>query len=1053
VSEEDPAATLRELEASYARAVGRLRHLEQQVEDGRVMIEEARREATELREERDRLAQRLRKAERDFASRGRQLARVERQLTRLRARRSVRLALAAAAAASPLVRLAKRIRHPGRTKTSGSGREPASSRRRSFATTVRRIRRLRSAPHSTSGPLVSIVILTRNGAHHLERLLPKLAGATAYRSFEVIVIDNASTDGTAALLERSWGFPLRVHRNPVNTSFSAGCNQGIADATGAHVLLLNNDIEPINPGWLGAMVDTLEADARRGAVGALLVYPQVDEAPEGGRSRELTVQHRGIRFTWDSGVPRAMNQGGDDPTLPSLAEVEEVPAATAACLLVRGETLREVGGLDEAYVYGAEDVDLCLEIVAAGWTIVECGEAALFHHESSTQDSLAAGVVRINRMTNAQSLAEQWASRLDRSLRLDLFRTERRWLEHRDPTVAITLTQDDPAAGWGDWYTAHELGDALGDLGWKVLYAESYEDHWYSLPPEIDVVVSLLDRFDIGRIDPGIYSIAWIRNWVERWVEHPWIDDYDLVLASSDIALDIVRDRTSHRPARLPLATNPDRFEPRPLDPTFAADYTFTGNYWGVERKLMSQLEVRPDERFLLFGKGWDRFPRMSRYWRGHLRYEQLPDAYSSAKIVLDDTAGPTKPYGAVNARVFDALASGTLVLTDNGVGARELFDDLLPSFDSRQELRDLLDRYLGDDELRTRTAAELRQMVLDRYTYQRAAASIVTAARDQIMTPRVAVKIGPPDHETAERSGDTHFARVFAAALRRSRYATRIDILPEWHDRDRQAVDVAVHLRGLTPYVPKPSHVNVLWVISHPEDVTAGECEPFDLVLVASDLHATRLREAVNVPVHTMYQATDPHRFSPTEPDPDLHAELLFVGNSRLQDRHGVRWAVEARLPLTIYGSEWEGLVDPRLVRAAYFPNERLNDLYCSADIVLNDHWPDMRDAGLISNRIFDALACGAFVISDSVSGIGAMFDGAVPTYSSREELAELVRHYLAHPAERKQLAARGMKIVRDHHTFDARAAVFDDLVTPLLASRPSTVIPGEEREAADGR
>jgi len=1047
--------------ASASKATDRSRELQGQIDRIRTDLAKATADAsrqsataTEIDSENRALGEKIRnlegqlqKTNRQLQKTNRQLQKTNRQLSRLRGRRSVRLVLAVASLARPLFRLVRRIRRGRPAKPpAGTTAPPTNARRatprRSPTAVVKAIRALRPDRHATEGPLVSILILTRNGAHHLERLLPKLEKETAYRSFEVIVVDNGSTDSTGALLDRDWGFPLRVITNPGNTSFSAGNNQALAVAEGEHLLFLNNDIEPINEGWLGAMVDTLLAGPGRGAVGALLVYPRLEAGSVDKRALELTVQHRGTRFTWDRGAPRAINQGGgEDPTDPALTRLVEVPAATAACLLVRGEALRQVGGLDEAYVYGAEDVDFCLRLREAGWTIVECGEAALFHHESSTQDALARTLVRINRTGNAHVLAERWAPRLDRTLRLDLFELDRRWLEHLHPTAAITVTRDDPDAGHGDWYTAHEMGDALARLGWTVHYVERHKDHWYELSDDVDAVISLLDAFDVRRIPDRVYSVAWVRNWVERWVEQPWIDDYDLVLASSDIAMDIVRERSSHVPRKLTLATNPERFHPLPPNPTFVSDYVFTGNRWGVGREITSMVEVRPGERFLVFGKGWDEDPRIGRYRRGHLPYEHLPEVYSSTKIVLDDNAIHTKPYGAVNSRVFDALASGALVLSNNDIGSAELFDELLPTFGSRQELRALLDRYLSDDILRVDTAERLRTIVLDRYTYDHAAARLVEAARSQITDPRVAIKIGPPNHEVAETWGDTYFARQFARALRRQGFGTEIHILPEWYDRDKQAADVVVHLRGLVPYVPKPSHVNVLWVISHPEDVTPGEANQYDLVLVASRLHAERLRSEIDVPVHVMYQATDATQFSAVEPDPSLHTELLFVGNSRLQDRHGVRWAVEGDLPLTVYGSDWDGRIDDRYLRGDFFPNERLNELYCSADIVLNDHWPDMREGGLFSNRIFDALACGAFVISDDVADIDTVFQGAVPTYSSQEELVGIVHHYLEHPEEREQLARRGRELVVSRHTFDARAATFRELVNPSLADRPRTV------------
>jgi spore maturation protein CgeB len=110
---------------------------------------------------------------------------------------------------------------------------------------------------------------------------------------------------------------------------------------------------------------------------------------------------------------------------------------------------------------------------------------------------------------------------------------------------------------------------------------------------------------------------------------------------------------------------------------------------------------------------------------------------------------------------------------------------------------------------------------------------------------------------------------------------------------------------------------------------------------------------------------------------------------------------------------------------------------LYSSASIVLNDHWPDMAAHGFISNRIFDALAAGALVISDPVEGLDALLDGAVPTFSDADDLENLVRRLLADPDERTQKAERGMELIRRDHTFDARAARFTELITPLLTER----------------
>ena len=103
----------------------------------------------------------------------------------------------------------------------------------------------------------------------------------------------------------------------------------------------------------------------------------------------------------------------------------------------------------------------------------------------------------------------------------------------------------------------------------------------------------------------------------------------------------------------------------------------------------------------------------------------------------------------------------------------------------------------------------------------------------------------------------------------------------------------------------------------------------------------------------------------------------------------------------LAVYGRGWTPeLIDPRFVKAEGIPNEDLRCYYSSAAIVLNDHWDDMRAEGFLSNRLYDALACGAFVISDDVEGIEAEFDGAIAVYRQREELEPLIAASLADPA-----------------------------------------------------
>lgn len=949
--------------------------------------------------------------------------------TRLRNRRTVRAALGLARPFRPLFRAVRG--QPVRSRRPTLNAEAQLTE----AELADRLRETRPNSGKTTGPLVSVVILTHNGATHLERVLKGLE-STEYRDFEVIVVDNASTDGTDTLLSTEWSFPLKTIRNERNTSFSEGNNIGVTAAAGELILFLNNDVDPINPSWLGRMVEALEEDPKTIAAGALLIYPK-----RGDDRTDLTVQHRGIQLQIQNG-PRARNISHTDPLDPSLNATVDVEAATAAALLVRRDGFDAVGGFDTAYVYGAEDVDLCLKLRQHG-KIVVVGGAALFHHESSSQNAVRRELTRINRMGNWQHFAEVWGPTLTRTVRRRRLR-----LAHGPevdigvPTVAITLTRNDTSKGWGDYYTAHELGDAFAALGWNVIYAERFKDRWYKIDQPVDLVISLLDAFDVREGPKGAFTIAWIRNWVDRWLSRPWFDSFDMVVCASHLAAEEVAKRSRFDPAVIPLATNPDRFCPGHSVPTFEADFAFTGNNWGVGRKLIPLIDVRKDERFLLFGRGWGSDPHVGRYWRGELSYDLLPDLYRSVKVVLDDTASPTLPHAFVNARVFDAIAAGALVISDNVIGSQEIFDGLLPTYTNRQDLRSALDRYLGDDDLRKKTVAQLRERVLANHTYDKLPERFLKKVAPMVESPKVAFKIGVPDAEQAEKWGDTHFARAMSRALASHGFTSEIHLLPEWDSPHRQDCDVVVHLRGLTTYAPKPAQFNVLWVISHPDDLAPNECDKYDLVLVASKSFASKLATETSVPVVFMPQATDIERFSPQPVDPDLECEVLFVGNSRGKRRPAVDWAIEAGLPLAVYGSGWEGLIPDRYIVAEHFPNDRLSSLYASAKVVLNDHWPDMREHGFVSNRIFDVLAAGGVVVSDRVDGLSELFGDVVPTFASVEELDRVVSRLLRDSDERERIMKEGMERVRAEHSFVQRAAGLADLLRPRLEGRSKDLL-----------
>ena len=189
---------------------------------------------------------------------------------------------------------------------------------------------------------------------------------------ELVLVDNGSTDDTA-------GQRVAV-RNDRNRGFAVACNQGAAYASGDVLVFLNNDTEP-QPGWLGPLVAGLDHAT---IAGARLLYPD-------GR-----VQHEGVEV--DFSRPYGLEAWGvTEGNMPS----RRVPAVTGACLAIRRDDFMRLGGFDDGYWNGYEDVDLCLRAGGAWYA----GESVVIHHES------ASGPERWRAVTeNVQRLRSKWGT-------------------------------------------------------------------------------------------------------------------------------------------------------------------------------------------------------------------------------------------------------------------------------------------------------------------------------------------------------------------------------------------------------------------------------------------------------------------------------------------------------------------------------------------------------------------------------------------------------------------------------------------------------------------
>lgn len=255
-------------------------------------------------------------------------------------------------------------------------------------------------------PLVSIVIVNYNRAEQLFEGLQSVLAHTQDVPYELLVVDNASTDRAPEVLRRVEGAKVLLFEE--NLGFVRGNNEASRQARGRYLLLLNNDTL-VTPGWLAALVRTLETWPGCGAVGPRLLFPD-------GRLQEAGA------IVWNDARVNAVGPG-EDPLAGPYQHVREVDYCSGACLLLRTELFRELGGLDERYVPAYfEDVDLCFAIRARGQAVVYQPAAVVFHHGPSPASvARTVGLCQANRQKFRDRWQDELAAHVPGGHRGDLF--------------------------------------------------------------------------------------------------------------------------------------------------------------------------------------------------------------------------------------------------------------------------------------------------------------------------------------------------------------------------------------------------------------------------------------------------------------------------------------------------------------------------------------------------------------------------------------------------------------------------------------------------------
>ena len=223
---------------------------------------------------------------------------------------------------------------------------------------------------------VSIVIPTKNKANMCDELLASIFEVTCYPNFEVIMVDNGSSEPSFFAMKEKWQKlePVRFKciADEGDFNFSRLVNNGVKASSGNYVLLLNNDMKVIDSDWLNALVEQVQFEST-GVVGAKLIY------------KNERIQHAGMVLGMKDEISRHPSARldrdfpGNDAVVITINNYSSI---TGACLMVSKKVFNTVGGFDEAIPVDYNDLDFCLKVKELGLNNIYLPHVTLFHYES-----------------------------------------------------------------------------------------------------------------------------------------------------------------------------------------------------------------------------------------------------------------------------------------------------------------------------------------------------------------------------------------------------------------------------------------------------------------------------------------------------------------------------------------------------------------------------------------------------------------------------------------------------------------------------------------------
>lgn len=839
----------------------------------------------------------------------------------------------------------------------------------------------------------SVIIVNHNQLLDLQACLLALLRYNSQAN--IIIVDQASTDGSVAFLNTVVHPRVTVLLQDVVLSYSESANFAASQASGDVLIfispqvrltedtvsLVSHVVESQQFAVVGAAVANYVTDPQRGAID--LAQPFT----------ELGVQFNGLARTQNI-EPFALSPATFTQYRDGLLDV---PAVSGAMLAISQDNFKAVQGFGVKANADYAAIALCLAVRQQQQKV-----GVLLAHQVGYVNTLNANATPLSPMLSNRyqsALQSSYGSWFRREFRQAQFTQPGLW-NQKPLAIAMVVSEVALDTDKADFFTAKELGDAL-ELEPNIVVGYFDVNSEYDVTG-YDVVIVYIDSFDprtLKNVAPHCVLIGWARNWFDSWCDKPWIEHYDMLYASSVFAQNYMQQRLQRQVGLLRIAAAAACLQPSEAHTAYSADYVFTGSYFKSPREITEALNpVLVPYSFKLFGHNWQDLPHFGQFSCGPVAYTEIPKIYASTRLVVDDANIATKKWGALNCRVYDALAAGVPCITNNILGVAELFADDFPTYDG-QNLNDKLIALLGEPVKLAALAKKYSQLIRAEHTYPKRAEQLLADLKRYNEKKKVAIKIAAPDAETAATWGDFYFAVALRDAFERNGYAVRIDCLDQWYGARSLNDDTNLVLRGLSRFIPRSDQQNLLWLISHPDLVCEAELREYQHIFVASEHYAAKLQQFTgmdNIAVLLQASTFNKANLLAEQLAQTPWHDILFIGNSRNEYRDVVRWCVEAGLPVAVYGNGWEQFIPAHYIKGQFVPNHLLPYYYHNAGVVLNDHWSDMQRNGFVSNRVFDVICAGGVVLTNAMASSAFTHCSAYLTYTGKDEFVATIKAVL---------------------------------------------------------